>query len=117
MLSAEEAAQAHRSNRDHNSLCTTFQIDITLDVVAPKSVNKGWLPSLQLETIELDTSNIEWQTELHKRATDADSVSTFVTKPINNTTLQEQHKPEEISEINQETPKKYNLKLNQKTHK
>ena len=77
MMSAEGAAQAHNSKWDPELLRATSKVDIELDAVASESVDKGWLPSLEMEAIELDTSNVEWQTELHKRATDADSISTF----------------------------------------
>ena len=77
MMSAEGAVQAHSSKWDPEMLRATSKVDIELDAVASESVDKGWLPTLEMETIELDTSNVEWQTELHKRSTDADSISTF----------------------------------------
>ena len=80
MLSADGVAKAHSSKWDPENLCATSNLDLELDAVATESSDKGWLPSLQLEVVEFDTENIEWQAELHKRATDADSVSTFVSK-------------------------------------
>ena len=80
MLSADGVAKAHSSKWDPENLCATSNLDLELDAVATESSDKGWLPSLQLEVVEFDTENIEWQAELHKRATDADSVSTFASK-------------------------------------
>ena len=80
MLSADGVAKARSSKWDPENLCATSNLDLELDAVATESSDKGWLPSLQLEVVEFDTENIEWQAELHKRATDADSVSTFASK-------------------------------------
>jgi len=53
-----------------------------------------------MNVVEFDTGeNIEWQAQLHKRATDADSVSTFAskTKLINppKTASKPDHKPKD----------------------
>ena len=81
MLSADGMAKAHSSKWDPEKLCATSNLDLELDAVATESLDKGWLPTLQMEVVEFDTKNLEWQAELHKRSTDADSVSTFASKP------------------------------------
>lgn len=80
MLSTDGVAKAHSSKWDPETLCATSNLDLELDAVATESSDKGWLPSLQMEVVEFNTENIEWQAELHKRATGADSVSTFASK-------------------------------------
>ena len=80
---AEGAAQARRSKWDNETLCATSNLDLELDATANESSDKGWLPELQLEILDFDTANLEWQTNLQNRVTDADSISTFASKKRN----------------------------------
>ena len=74
-----------------------------------------WLPELQKEIFQFDTSNIDLQSELHRRATDADSVSTFAKEkqpeqPINLVSPENQSKmtkilmPDKINDNEARTP-------------
>jgi len=103
MLSAEGAAQAHRSKWDPEKLCATSNIDIELDAVTNESSDKGWLPELKLEILDFDTTNLEWQTQLHTRATDADSISTFASKKVGH---QNRDQENEMQPTSDTTPKK-----------
>ena len=108
MLSADGMARAHSSKWDPENLCATSNLDLELDAVATESSDKGWLPTLQMEVVEFDTENIEWQAELHKRATDADSVSTFAskTKVIQQQNSENSSVEDDESEDDQITPTK-----------
>jgi len=77
MLTAEGSVSAQNSKWDPEKLCATSNVDLELDAVTSESLAFGWLPDLQEEMIQFDTSNIELQSNLHRRATDADSISTF----------------------------------------
>ena len=114
MLSAEGAVQAQRSKWDPETLRATSQLDLELDAVASESADKGWLPTLELETIEIDTSNIEWQTEIHNRATDADSISTFAPKNKELLNNDDQHDSDEESINENQTPNRKKSKIKQK---
>ena len=103
MLSAEGAAQAHRSKWDPETLCATSNIDLELDAITNESSDKGWLPELKLEILDFDTTNLEWQTQLHTRATDADSISTFASKKVGH---QNKDQENEMQLTSDTTPKK-----------
>jgi len=77
MLTAEGATSAQNSKWDSEKLCATSNIDLELDAVTSESLAFGWLPDLQEDIIQFDTSNIELQSNLHRRATYADSISIF----------------------------------------
>ena len=113
MLSADGMARAHSSKWDPENLCATSNLDLELDAVATESSDKGWLPTLQMEVVEFDTENIEWQAELHKRATDADSVSTFAskTKVIQQQNSENSSVEDDESEDDQITPTKKTQKI------
>ena len=64
-------------------MCATSRLDLELDAVASETSHVVWLPDLQTEIIELDTSNLDLNNRIYEHATDADSISTF--KPANDT--------------------------------
>ena len=80
MLTAEGAVKAQQSQWDEENLCATSNLDIELDAIELESTNKSWLPVLQDDILEFNTTQIEMQNKLHQRATDADSISTFAPK-------------------------------------
>ena len=83
MLTAEGQVQAQSSSWDPEKLCATSRLDLELDAVATETSHVVWLPDLQTEIIELDTSNLDLNNRIYEHATDADSISTF--KPANDT--------------------------------
>ena len=104
MLSAEGAAQTHRSKWYPETLYATSNIDLELDAITNESSDKGWLPGLQLEILDFDTTNLEWQAQLHTtRATDADSISTFASRKVKH---QNKNQENEIQPSTNNTPKK-----------
>jgi len=86
MLTDEGSVSAQNSKLDPKKLCATSNIDLELDAVTSESQSFGWLPGLQENFIQFDTSNIELQTDLHRKATDTYSISTFAKNrhPITN---------------------------------
>ena len=85
MLTAEGQSKAQTSTWDPEKLCATSNLDLELDAVTSESANLMWLPDLQTELVQFDTSNINLQNRIFEKATDADSVSTF--KPAGNSTI------------------------------
>ena len=83
MLTAEGQVKAQSSSWDPEKLCATSHLDLELDAVATESSHVVWLPDLQTELIELDTTNLDLNNRIYEHATDADSISTF--KPANDT--------------------------------
>ena len=77
MLTAEGAVNAQNSKWDPEKMCATSTLDLELDAVTSESQTFEWLPEIQKELSQFDTSNVELQSELHRRAPDADSISTF----------------------------------------
>jgi len=84
MLTAEGQVKAQSSTWDPEKLCATSSLDLELDAVTNESNTVAWLPDLQTELIQLDTTNMEIKNKIYDKATDADSVSTF--QPNSNST-------------------------------
>jgi len=77
MLTAEGAVGVQNSKWDPEKWCATSNIDLELDAVTSESRSFGLFLDLQENLIQFDTTNIELQSDLHRRATVADSISTF----------------------------------------
>ena len=108
MLTAEGAAKAQTSKWDPEKLCATSTLDIELDAVTTESKAFGWLPDLKEELIQFDISNIELQSSLHQRATDADSISTFAKKAESSQVNQNIVSPPSKSKMFKAMPDKFN---------
>jgi len=78
LLTVEGAVKAHQSQWDEENLCATSNLDIELVAIELESTNKSWLPTLQDDILEFNTSEIEMQNS----TTDADSISTFAPKNL-----------------------------------
>jgi len=130
MLTAEGATSAQNSKWDSEKLCATSNIDLELDAVTSESLAFGWFPDLQEDIIIFNTSNIKLQSNVHQRATDVDSISTFqknctpVTKKPTNVispNLQENHQsssitPDKINEREtRESPTQGNMNTSHST--
>ena len=77
MLTAEGQSKAQTSTWDPEKLCATSHLDLELDAVTSETSNIMWLPDLQTEIAQFDTSNLNITDKIFNNATDADSISTF----------------------------------------
>ena len=77
MLTAEGQSKAQTSTWDPEKLCATSHLDLELDAVTSETSNVMWLPDLQTELVQFDTTNLDITNTIFNRATDADSISTF----------------------------------------
>ena len=64
MLTAEGVVKVQQSQWDEENLCATSNLDIELDAIELESTNKSWLPVLQDDVLEFNTSQIEMQNRL-----------------------------------------------------
>jgi len=58
MLTAEGQSKAQTSTWDSEKLCATSHLDLELDAVTSETSNVMWLPDLQTELVQFDTSNL-----------------------------------------------------------
>ena len=77
MLTAEGQSKAQTSTWDPEKLCATSHLDLELDAVTSETSNVMWLPDLQTELAQFDTSNLNITNKIFNKATDANSISTF----------------------------------------
>ena len=68
--------KALQSTWDPETLCATSRLDLELDAITNESSNISWLSESNTK-IQFDIPNIDLQNKIFKKASDADSVSTF----------------------------------------